>query len=498
MRILEDADNKVVVEAEVIHAGRTRNNTIYPEEELQKSASSFTSPYLKPVLRHHIMWEDAIGRTINARYTPSGIHGVPAIVVTAEITDPDAIAKVRDGRYHMISIGADAKEVYCSICGKELLQSDEGLWDHEHERGKEYDGQIAGWILRGITFEEWSYVNQPSDVLASNIRVDQRQVQGPIGSWAKEIVEPLSGSSESSAKSGPMTQEDKDSPDSEPSIPFVIHSRRDAYVAHAILHEWFKHPSKTRYSPEEIRNEHRRVVTIMLNNGWGHPNGIADRLDRQLPESLIKRTQESGSVQVDTPPVSRSDKGGNQASMKIEEQLRIELEAVQQELESTNKAMEKLQAEFDEKKEALAKAEERVKELEASLKESSDKLKQTEASLRETQEANEALVSELTQALAERIADYRIVLGRSGASDREKLVEQFAKRSLESLKDSISDMTEEWQAYINKVPHVESPALANPSETNVYFPEKKGKIEEQFFDQKAAVTALFGGLRTVK
>lgn len=491
IKILEDAGNKLIVEAEVIHAGRTRNNTIYPEEELAAAAETFTSPYLKPVLRHHMMWKDAIGRTIAARFTPSGIHNVPAIVVTAEITDPDAIEKVRDGRYHMISIGADAQEVYCSICGKNLVQ--EGWWDHEHLRGEEYDGKVAGWILRKITFEEWSYVNQPSDVLAGNIRVGEQFVGRPAN-----FIPSRESAGWTMTENGLMVPAKEDTV--EYKIPFVIKERRDAYRAHAILHEWFNHPSKTKYSPDEIREEHRRVVAIMLNNGWGHPGGIKDRLDRQLPEHLIKLTLESGSVEYSIPPVTATIKGGTLQSMKTEEQLRVELEAVQEELNSVNKALEKLQAEHASTKEDLAKAQEKVRSLEASLSEAHQKLATTEASLRETQEANEALVSELTQALAERIADYRIVLGRAGANEREQLVEQLSKRSLNSLKDTLFDMREEWQAYLTRVPHVERQGLANPDEPNVVFPSKisESSAHEKKLDEKTAVVTLFSGLRTLK
>lgn len=174
LRILEDAGNRLIIEACVIHAGRTQNHTIYPEEELAKAFKTFVTPYRKPVLRHHEMWTDAVGRTLEARFVGSCIHNRPAIVVTAEIVDPDAVKKVRDGRYQQISIGSHADEVYCSICGNNFIK-DESIWEHEHWRGQEYDGQIAGWVLRGITFDEWSFVNQPADVNAGVIRVDAGQ-----------------------------------------------------------------------------------------------------------------------------------------------------------------------------------------------------------------------------------------------------------------------------------------------------------------------------------
>lgn len=489
IRITEDYGDKVIVEAEVIHAGRTRNNTIYPEEELAAAAQTFVTPYLKPVLRHHIMWQDAIGRTLDARFVQSGIHGVPAIRVVAEITDPDAIEKVRDGRYHTISIGARAQEVYCSICGTNLIEEDD--WrEHKHQRGYEYDGQVAGWVLRKLSFEEWSYVNQPSDVLAANIRVDGRNVttQGGHGASSHVVGENVN-ESEKSQEPAPETKK------KEYRIPFSIGSRREAYIAHQVLHEWAKDPSKTSYTPEEIRKEHERIVRIMLNREWTHLDE-GDRLDRSLPENLRRRSKKASGTRSAASAAPLRGKGGNSEPMATEEQLRLELKAVQDELESVNEANEKLEKQLAEANENLAKLQAENKDLMTQIEQMTEKIRSLEKSQEELHQTNEALVSDLVQALAERMADYRIALGKAGTKERDELVETYAKRSLDSLKDSISDMKQEWLESASQFIPVERPGLANVNEAKAYFPNlHKGEEHKESMDEPTALATLFGGLR---
>src|SRR5690606_20888168 len=114
---------------------------------------------------------------------------------------------------------------------------------------EEYDGQVAGWVLRKLTFEEWSYVNQPSDVLAVNVMVDGKE---PGSQGHQKVVAQSVG--EKVAEDENTTPPSSSKPKYQ--IPFMLGTRKEAYLAHQILHEWAKDPSKTSYTPEEIRKEH--------------------------------------------------------------------------------------------------------------------------------------------------------------------------------------------------------------------------------------------------
>jgi hypothetical protein len=158
---------------EAIHAGRTRNNNIYPAEKLRgdrmfKDANgnvmpsgvhSFTMPYPKPmVIDHYPTADNCTGRITNAQFIKDAA-GREMIVIIPEVTSEDAIEKVLDGRYLTVSVGATTDSAYCNICGKDIIN--EG-WC-EHEKGQVYDGSVCGWIVGNLWFDECSWVAVPAD-----------------------------------------------------------------------------------------------------------------------------------------------------------------------------------------------------------------------------------------------------------------------------------------------------------------------------------------------
>lgn len=157
---------KVTVEA--IHTGLTRNFTFYEEAGLKAGTTTWTTPYNKPVLTHHYKMGEPIGRVTGARYNSSSLISPDkgCIEITIEVSDPEAIAKIKDKRYNTVSIGAETDSVKCSICGVNRIHS----WC-EHYRGEKYneDGQIdrsgklCYWIIGNVNFDEVSFVNIPSD-----------------------------------------------------------------------------------------------------------------------------------------------------------------------------------------------------------------------------------------------------------------------------------------------------------------------------------------------
>lgn len=85
--------------------------------------------------------------------------GLGHIELVATISKPDAIKKILDGTYSDVSIGGEAKDVYCSICSSNIGHTK----DVCHKRGKVYDGEQCYWIGDSITYEELSFVETPAD-----------------------------------------------------------------------------------------------------------------------------------------------------------------------------------------------------------------------------------------------------------------------------------------------------------------------------------------------
>lgn len=160
------------------HAGFVNgNNTWYLEEDMANAISTWTAPFQKPVLTHHEMKRDPIGRVLSAKYikmSDSKGYNKPKgyIQLTAEVNDMDAVGKIKDKRYNTVSISTDASTATCSICGQDITKK--GLC--EHERGKKYDGKKCFWYLGGLKYKEVSYVNAPADEYAETERFEEKEV----------------------------------------------------------------------------------------------------------------------------------------------------------------------------------------------------------------------------------------------------------------------------------------------------------------------------------
>jgi hypothetical protein len=200
--------SSLMIRVAATHAGLiTRNNGFYLPDKMAEGVKTMTSPYPKPILRHHDNHDDAIGRIVSAEYIntsgallkkdskfeefinpkasfiskvnlidalfedgyleDSSFQGLGYASVIAKITDPTAIQKIIDNRYMTVSIGASTDKAVCSICKQDWVE--EGPC--EHRPGKMYDDKPAFIIAGKLTYEELSFVNSPADPFARVIEV---------------------------------------------------------------------------------------------------------------------------------------------------------------------------------------------------------------------------------------------------------------------------------------------------------------------------------------
>lgn len=161
------AKKVLVVEVDAIHEGLTANYNYYTQYGLKEGLKTWTHPYKKPVLTHHNQYSgEAIGRIAEAREltsseSKSGRNGLRFVL---EISDPDAIEKVLDGRYQTVSIGSQTNKATCNIC-----QTDRTKEWCEHWKGESYDGVECHFILGTIHGKEVSFVNTPADEDAGSV-----------------------------------------------------------------------------------------------------------------------------------------------------------------------------------------------------------------------------------------------------------------------------------------------------------------------------------------
>lgn len=214
------------------HSGvLTSNHALYLPAMMADSVSTFVDDYPKPILVHHEKEQDPIGRVASAKYIDlSGIvkdhfvgrlafdrhgntrgtvtkkvvddfvqgsmswnmqadtvlnvlnsamlhddnyAGLGYIEIIANITDPDAIQKILDGRYLTGSVSFSSDKAMCSICRKEWVS--EGRCDHTP--GTEYEDQLCYLIMGKMAFKEYSLVNIPADKLSKILEIQYNGTQ---------------------------------------------------------------------------------------------------------------------------------------------------------------------------------------------------------------------------------------------------------------------------------------------------------------------------------
>lgn len=178
----DSADGQCLeIEVDVTHGGYVNKNFFYYMPDGQaKGAASFFQPYPKPVLADHISSGVPVGRTFAAAYIPLLVDSkdknnpkVPKskIRVKSLITDQKAIEYVLDRRFLTVSSGGKAVEPpTCSICGAPLesMGSFGMVMTCEHQKGKTYkseDGNDSLCFLKigEVDYSEYSFVNMPAD-----------------------------------------------------------------------------------------------------------------------------------------------------------------------------------------------------------------------------------------------------------------------------------------------------------------------------------------------
>lgn len=182
---LRDSNKKPVLKAymDATHSGRLTNMRVYPGKFMKAGVGSWLSPTGKPVLKHHDDERDPIGRVFSADYiqTKSGSQfdqdflnpnddlGSGFIKLGVNIMDADAIDKILDGRFKHVSTRQVMDFMLCSVCGDKLLTRES---ECEHYPGQEYTVDESGKAYKcyGITgplsYREVSLVTLPADSMA--------------------------------------------------------------------------------------------------------------------------------------------------------------------------------------------------------------------------------------------------------------------------------------------------------------------------------------------
>ena len=201
------------------NSGTIVNGRVYKGVHMVDAVDTWFKPYPRPILTHHAdgggMFgpepTDPKGRVVSAAFTqlrkgkafendykrpdPAGGMGSGFITVEADITDPDAVQKILDGRYLTVSSSQTTNEMTCSICGQDWF---EDYCDHspghtyQIEVGSGKKKEMREFFCYGIAgplvYRELSFVNVPAQVNAQVLGILEKDSEDNLNmsTWCND------------------------------------------------------------------------------------------------------------------------------------------------------------------------------------------------------------------------------------------------------------------------------------------------------------------------
>jgi len=449
------------------HSGTLINNRVYPPDKMRKGIKSWTTPFKKPVLINHDEEGDPIGRVIKAKYTktPRALNGEDYIPVlkpsdgygyvdlTVKITDQAAIQKILDGRYETVSVRMSTDQARCSVCDTDW--ADAGPC--EHMPGKKYDGKLAYMTTGDLTYREVSFVNIPADEFAKvdGATFEDQEDRDPVG------VQVYANNTEEKILCDLNDEEHVN----------LYDYLRDVYDEEedTVVHLIDKTITKDRNLKEDQMSNEKDLTKdqlVELDSVKELIQEAKDAVSQECEDQLKQLKEECEKISKDSADDSELQKQLEES----EEKLKVALDA---------------QAALSNEKDALT--EERDQ-----LKAAQDKSDEERATLLDE---NVSLNSEVHKINAERLFDLKAelkkpdVAGIKTIEDRDKKVEEFAQRSIESLQDQISDMIIER----NAAPEAIKPAaeVQNPGVEHEDSGEQKERVKSKKESKIETLDRLF-------
>ena len=518
----------LICEVDATHSGTLINNRIYPPESMKRGIRSWTTPYKKPVLTNHDDTKDPIGRVVSGKYlqTEKGIadkdwkpilresEGYGYQRLTLKITDGEAIKKILDGRYQTVSVRMSTDHCTCSICGCDWSGGDGPC---EHTPGSKYEGKLAYMTTGDLSYRELSFVNIPADeyagvreaIIADN--KNSAEISLYANSDSDKILSDLSSGVNLYSLLDAEAEEsddivkyllDKSSKamiiNEEEDVKLTDYTKdqlKDLDVVKALVQENID--SLTATQKAALKELEDKVTTLTVE--------LEDAKKKKEDEEEEKKKKLSGGKEKDPEAEDGEGKdcscgmdGGKHAKScpmyKDEENEEEEEEVIGEDGKKVKKPKKgaPVPKELPENKGKgksggvkhgegnLAPVQEDPHESDSA--EVANKVKELEDSNRKVLDENVKINSELHKMVAERLFDLKKslrkpdVIAAASAEARDKKVEEFAQRSVDSIKDQIKDLLIEQDNALATGLYGElavSPALSPVDMTNEVMVDKK-------------------------
>lgn len=442
---------------EAIHAGATRNDTVYPAEklrgnqELKSGVFSWMHPYPKPVIYNHDVNTEATGRIQSAYYTDYTSAGRPGIVVIPKITSEKAIKDILGGRLLTVSIGAETNACICSYCKTDIIE--EGFCGHM--KGEVINGQKVEWIVGDIFFDEISWVNVPADSDAMIVDVGTNHI--------------------SMAESFAMKDRE---------IINLGESKADWKVGKETLVKEGLENIEEEQKVEETKVEETKVEETKVEETKVEES---TQEETKVEENTAKTEENATNVEEKEEKEKELLTEANELIKKESEELAESLKQAEVNLSEAKKEVEEKDVTIADLTEKLSLAEKELEEAKAVLAKTTQDLEEEKEARATVLEENARLCEESHKSLVNKVVELRVSLGKEAT--REESLELVGKRSKESLTHSLEDLLRESKTVTSrKHGAVENPVFEQGGRMTESAEGTKKTVSKQ-----EALIGLFGG-----
>lgn len=478
---------KIIVEIAAIHEGLTANYNHYSAEALEKSISSWTSPYPKPIITNHDPDSDPLGRAM-AAVMKKELDETPYIALQAAITSPNAMERLADKRYLTGSVGGRAGKVLCSVCGTDWAKPSESL-PCKHRRGQVYNGKLAYFDMHDISWKEYSFVNVPADSQSSvrDMETSESENTVPVKFYSldlnNESVYELAENEQPENILAKMKKKDAHFTYMNLKGTFLSVSAfddRDSLETDKSQKSDFIEDNTTMNNePEKERNMSDTQNSVIEDEQEDDVLSAVNSLSADLAadastEEAEEEETEEAADEADKTETESEEEAAEESTEKEEDSTTEEADALADKDSNDLDTAEKTEEDSEVAKEESVKVEDNA-ELDA-LREANDKLTQENAKLKQAIKAM----------LVERVVDTKIALGLVEKTERVDSISEHEKRSASSLADNLRDLAK-MAPIVNKSTETEKVALGNKSvavgkEKNVETTDRKLVVEEKPVD----------------
>lgn len=454
----KNAGLKLNVKIDATHSGILANNRVYPGRYVSSSYKSYlskdlggTAEFSVPILKHHKHEEDAVGRVTSAVYIKykegqsferdyanpdteeTGGKGSGVVKVGATIADIDTIEKIVDARILSVSSGQSSKYMLCNICGQDLfgrnIKEDEEACPHVPGSVYEIeDSEMLCYAVTGpLTYKEISFVNIPAQSPAKITKFDW---DGAKLSDSENLIISTSSRGKKSLFSC-VTLVDS-------SMELDLLSGKDKKTNNKVL-----------ISVSE-------GFQTRIDSLFGESSSFKSSSDSVEPDDSKKQDNQK----LPSPDVGKSEK------VSVKSVASVKNVADGHSKTSDDKASDKNVSGLDKTSNNSKEKLMDLETLKASLEEMTKKNKDLDdkvKNLTSTVEGKESEIKKLNDRIAadkaavaldyaEIVAHFRQLLNKpdtkviDSEDARKKYIDNLAKRSTESLKDSLADIKLEWAA----------------------------------------------------